>query len=108
MEILRFTNVNDLREHIFRSPLEQHILLQIDDKEVTISPESVRRLQELASDTDSTLTYCGYREELPGGGFENHPVIDYQPGSVRDDFDFGSLVLLNAADVLPATEDFGE
>ena len=108
MEILRFTNVNDLREHIFRSPLEQHILLQIDDKEVTISPESVRRLQELASDTDSTLTYCGYREELPGGGFENHPVIDYQPGSVRDDFDFGSLVLLNAADVLAATEDFGE
>lgn len=24
-----------------------------------------------------------------------HPVIDYQPGSIRDDFDFGSVVLLN-------------
>ena len=25
-----------------------------------------------------------------------HPVIDYQAGSLRDDFDFGSLVLINA------------
>lgn len=26
-----------------------------------------------------------------------HPVIDYQPGSLRDDFDFGSLLLYRAA-----------
>lgn len=25
-----------------------------------------------------------------------HPVIDYQVGSIRDDFDFGSLVLIDA------------
>ena len=36
----------------------------------------------------------------------NHPLIQYAPGSVRDDFDFGAFVLLNAADVLTATEDF--
>ena len=35
-----------------------------------------------------------------------HPVTDYQFGSVRDDFDFGSVVLLNAADVLAASEEF--
>lgn len=107
MEIIKYTTVDDLREHIFRSPLEQHVLVQVDDKHIEISPESIRRLQELASDTDSTLTYCNYRERLPDGSLEDHPVIDYQPGSVRDDFDFGSLVLLNAADVLAATEDFG-
>lgn len=108
MNIIKFTNVNALREHIFRSPLEQHVLLQIGDREVEMTEEAKRRLEELASDTDSTLTYSAYREELPDGTFENHPVIDYQPGSVRDDFDFGSLILLNAADVLAATEDFGE
>lgn len=108
MDIVKFTNVNELREHIFRSAPEQHILLQIDDKEVEITAESIRRLEELAADIDSTLTYCHYRERMPDGSLQDHPVIDYQPGSVRDDFDFGSLVLLNTADFLSATEDFAD
>lgn len=106
MNILRFTTVNALREHIFRSGLEQYVLLQLDDKKIDISPAAMRRLQETAAEIDSTLTYSYYREVLPDGTLENHPVIDYQPGSVRDSFDFGSLVLLNAADILAATEDF--
>lgn len=106
MKIIQFTTVGDLREEIFRSPLEQYILVQLDHKKLTITNESMKRLVELASDIDSTLTYCYYREILPDGSIENHPVIDYQPGSLRDDFDFGSLVLLNCADVLSATEDF--
>lgn len=106
MDIVKFTNVNDLREHIFHSPLEQHVLLQIDDKHIEISEAAKRRMEELAADIDSTMTYCHYRERMPDGSLQDHPVIDYQPGSVRDDFDFGSLVLLNAADVLSATEDF--
>lgn len=108
MKIVKFTNVNDLREEIFRSPLEQHVLVQVDNKHIDISPESMRRFEELATEIDSTMTYSHYRERLPDGTLEDHPVIDYQPGSVRDDFDFGSLVLLNAADVLAATEDFTE
>lgn len=104
MKIIRFTNINDLREAIFRSPLEEHVLVQLDDKKIDISSEGLRRLQDVATDTDATITYSHYRERLPDGKLEDHPVIDYQPGSVRDDFDFGSLVLINAADVLAATE----
>lgn len=106
MDIVKFTNVNDLREHIFRSAPEEHILLQIDDRNVDIPEASIRRMEELAGDIDSTLTYSHYRERLPDGSLTDHPVIDYQPGSVRDDFDFGSLVMLNTADILSATEDF--
>ncbi len=106
MKIIRFRNVNSLREEIFRSPLEQYVLLQIDDKHIELDANCVQRLTEVASDIDSTFTYCYYRERLDNGSIENHPVNDYQPGSVRDDFDFGSIVLLNAADVLAATEDF--
>lgn len=106
MNIIRFKNVNDLREQIFRSPLEQHILIQLDDKNVEITKNALRRFENLAAETDSTLTYSHYRERHPDGKIENHPVIDYQPGSLRDDFDFGSLVMLNAADVLAASEDF--
>lgn len=28
---------------------------------------------------------------------ERHPTIDYQTGSIRDDFDFGQLVLIRAS-----------
>lgn len=108
MDIIRFTNINALREEIFRSPLEQFVLVQIDDKKIELDPHCIHRLTEMASDVDSTLTYCYYRDRLPDGSLVNHPVIDYQPGSVRDDFDFGSLVLLNAADVLAASEDLSE
>lgn len=106
MNIIRFENVNALREAIFRSPLEQYVLIRLDDREITLDPIFYNRVVESASEIDATLTYCWFRERQGDGSLLDHPVNDYQPGSVRDDFDFGPLVLLNAADVLSATEHF--
>ena len=108
MNIIRFTTLDALREEIFRAPLEQFVLVQLDDRRLELDDNCIHRLTEIASDIDSTLTYCHYRERHPDGSVTNHPVIDYQPGSLRDDFDFGPLVLLNAADVLAATENCSE
>lgn len=105
MNIIKFKDVSSLREEILRTPLEQFVLIQIGEKEIELDDHCIQRLTEVASDIDSTLTYCYYRDRLPDGTVTDHPVIDYQPGSVRDDFDFGPLILLNAADVLAATED---
>ncbi len=106
MELIRFKTVNELRERIFRTPLEQYVLLQLDDRNIQPDDNCFHRLLQVAEEVDSTLTYCWFRDRLPDGTIRNHPVNDYQPGSVRDDFDFGPMVLLNAADVLAATEDF--
>lgn len=108
MDIIQFTDINSLREEIFRAPLEQFVLIKVGDKNVEPDAHCIHRLTEVAADVDSTLTYCYYRDRHPDGTVVNHPVIDYQPGSVRDDFDFGPLILLNAADVLAATEDMSE
>lgn len=105
MKIIPFTNIQALREEIFRMPLEEFVLVKIGPREVELDEHCIHRLTELASDVDATLTYCYYRDRHPDGHVTDHPVIDYQPGSVRDDFDFGPLVLLNAADVLAASED---
>ncbi|MBD5349087.1 MAG: glycosyltransferase family 2 protein [Bacteroides sp.] len=105
MNIIEFKNIQALREEIFRAPLEQFVLIKIGPRNVELDPHCVQRLTEMASDVDSTLTYCYFRDRLPDGTVVDHPVNDYQPGSVRDDFDFGPLVLLNAADVLAASED---
>lgn len=105
MKIIQFTNIRNLREEILRMPLEQFILVKIGPCEVVLDSNCVHRLTELASDVDCTLTYCYFRDRLPDGSIELHPVNDYQPGSVRDDFDFGPLIMLNVADVLAASDD---
>lgn len=107
-KVYRFKNVNDLREVIFNSPLKQYILVKLDDREVTMMPHAVRRMRQIAEDSDAAMVYSSYKEVLEDGSIVKHPLIEYQPGSLRDDFDFGPVVLLNIADVLAASEDFDD
>lgn len=107
MKLIRFTNVNDLRDQICKNSLEQFVLVKLDDKEITFDHNFLSRLEEVATDSDASITYCHYREK-DGDNISLHPVIDYQFGSIRDDFDFGSVVLLNAADVLASSESFSD
>lgn len=105
MKLIRFTDVDALRDEIFKNSLEQFILVQLDDKKVTFDSNFQQRMEEVAADSDASITYCWFREK-DGDKISLHPVNDYQFGSVRDNFDFGSVVLLNAADVLAASEAF--
>lgn len=105
MKITRFSNVESLRDEIFKNSLEQFILVQLDDKKITFDSNFLQRMEEVASDSDASITYCWFREKHDDKLIP-HPLNDYQFGSVRDDFDFGSVVLLNAADVLAASEFF--
>lgn len=107
MKIIRFKNINTLRDEILNGGLEQFVVLQLDDRIVKLDDNYFQRMEEIASDADSTITYCNYREEH-NGEITLHPVIDYQFGSVRDDFDFGPLVMINVADALAASEDMAE
>jgi hypothetical protein len=43
------------------------------------------------------MVYGDYREKADTGGEVLHRVCDYQPGSVRDDFDFGAIMLFPAS-----------
>lgn len=106
--MIQFTNVSQLKEDIFRSGLEQFVLVKIGHKDVRMYENAEHRMRDLAAICDVPVTYAWYREVDPDGNVSDHPTIDYQLGSVRDDFDFGSLLLLNAADVLAATEDFDQ
>lgn len=105
MKLIRFTNVDELRDEIFKNSLEQFILVKLDDRKIYLDDNFMHRMEEVASDSDASITYSYYREK-EGDRVTLHPVSDYQFGSVRDDFDFGSVVLLNAADVLAASEGF--
>lgn len=104
----KFTTVEEFKKHIFSSPLDQYVLVQIGPGEVTLKPECEHRMRQVAEDTDAAMVYSSYQERLEDGSLMLHPVIRCQWGSVRDDFNFGSVVLINVADALAATEDFTE
>lgn len=106
--MVKFTNVEELRKHIFSMALEPYIMVQIGEGDVELKPECEARMRQVAEETDAAMVYSSYMEMLPDGRLESHPVIRYQWGSVRDDFDFGKVVMINVADALAATEDFTE
>ncbi len=104
--MIQFENISQLREEIFQNGLDQFIVIKLGHKEVKMYPHAEKRMRELAEICDVPFTYAWYREVADDGTVSNHPTIDYQLGSMRDDFDFGSVIMLNAADVLNASEDF--
>ena len=54
----------------------------------------LHRMVQIAADTGAVLAYADRFNQGADGQVQEAPVIDYQPGSLRDDFDFGSVVLI--------------
>ena len=55
---------------------------------IRLGQGTLERLLRVANDSGAAMVYADR---------QGHPVIDYQPGSVRDDFDFGSLWLVRTS-----------
>ena len=56
---------------------------------------TLERFLRVADDTDAVMVYADHYKMVESK-MEKHPVIDYQSGSLRDDFDFGSLWCIKA------------
>jgi glycosyltransferase, group 2 family len=57
---------------------------------------ALERLLQIAQDTNAGLVYADHYQ-VKDGELVKAPVIDYQNGSLRDDFDFGSVLFFDAA-----------
>lgn len=66
----------------------EYTLLTLDRRPLLTADR--RRMEQVARDTDAAMVYGDY--STPAGPV---PVIELQEGSVRDDFDFGPVVLVN-------------
>ena len=60
---------------------------------------ALERFLRTADDTGAVMVYSDYYS-LEEGALTKHPAIDYQAGSLRDDFDFGSLWLIKSQALL--------
>ena len=54
-----------------------------------------RMTQIIQSSSENAMVYADHYQ-LVDGVLKQAPVIDYQQGSLRDDFDFGSVLLFNS------------
>lgn len=71
-----------------------YALLYLKQSPLTLGYQAIERMLQVAEATDASMVYADHYS-VEGGKTVKHPVIDYQLGSIRDDFDFGSVVLLN-------------
>ena len=85
---------------------EDYLLLVLPGSRVELGQQALERFVHLAEDTGAGLLYSDFRERRAAETIE-HPLIDYQAGSIRDTFDFGSVVLIARHAVQRAIGDHG-
>src|SRR5262249_33859848 len=83
-----------------------YLLLILPGGRVELGARAPERLVQVAEDVDAAFVYSDFRQQN-GAEVADHPLIDYQLGSIRDNFDFGSAILLSRKEVVKALRDHG-
>jgi len=90
-----FTGSETVRE-IVSNTSSEFVLILLNDIPVELNQFAVERFMEVAEPTGAGIVYSDFYELLNDGHI-SHPLINYLPGSMRDDFDFGSLILFKTS-----------
>lgn len=86
----------------------RYIFLNTGNAVLKYEEASIRRFINVAEDTGADMLYSDHYDKKADGIIEKHPVIDYRKGSLRDDFDFGSLWCLRAESFIKAVVSMSE
>jgi len=69
-----------------------YILIYTKTFRLDLGKFALERMVQVCEDTGAGMVYSDFFENK-NGNLSPHPVIDYQAGSLRDDFNFGSVML---------------
>ena len=103
-EVSAFVTLHALKDSLYQTTTIQEIAMETRGEYCLLITKStplklhylaLERLQQIAEDTKAGLVYADHYQ-LKDDKCVNAPVIDYQQGSLRDDFDFGSVLLFNS------------
>ena len=73
------------------------VALVVKDAALELGSGALERMVQVACDSNAAMVFADRYEKKRNQDqwiIERHPAIDYQLGSIRDDFDFGSLWLV--------------
>ncbi|HLP15995.1 MAG TPA: glycosyltransferase family 2 protein [Bacteroidota bacterium] len=85
----------------------KYLLFISQTQEVVLGQRALPRFTDVAQQTNAGIVYSDYHEIKSGVRLE-HPVNDYQFGSIRDNFEFGPMLLFSTAAVKKAYAKFGK
>lgn len=96
--VIQIDNLNSTStfQQIARYADTPYTLLYTKISPLEIGYRGIERMADYLFEGETSLVYADYYE-WKNNELIPHPVIDYQLGSVRDDFDFGSVLLFDTA-----------
>jgi hypothetical protein len=83
-----------LIRRIIAGSRSDYLLFILPGEKLHWNVRAFERLIHTASDTAAGLVFSDYRDQ-ENSGLSDHPLIDYQAGSIRDNFDFGGAFLVS-------------
>ena len=87
----RFPDTHLLRQ-MAEETEEEYILFYLGNSLCQFNPYATERLLQAAELSQAVMVYSDF-SETKSGKILPHPTVDYRPGSLRDDFDFGPVLL---------------
>jgi hypothetical protein len=84
----------------------KYLLLFLGHQQISIEPKTLKKILGKAESMSAGLVYSDFYEESERRR-TLHPLNDYQTGSVRDDFDFGVMILFSIPAVRRALKKYG-
>lgn len=93
---------------------EKYLLLYTKDQPLDMGMFALDRILAIAEDTKADMLYADHYQMVNTGDSgpvrKKHPLIDCQKGALRDDFDFGSVIVFRSSSFRRAvkvmTEDY--
>ncbi len=84
----------------------EYLLLLLESTLMPIEPNTLRKFLSAAESNKAGIVYSDFYEQV-GHQKTLHPVNDYQLGSVRNEFDFGALMLFSTSAIRKALKTYG-
>lgn len=95
--------MSDTLRQVAALATDPYCFLHTGTGRITWGEEAPERWLSIAEMTGSTLLYADHARRREGKRIP-HPLAEYQLGSLRDDFDFGPLLLLRSEEMRQAVD----
>jgi len=99
IDLPKYVSSTSTVREILSSTSAEYLLFNISGREVNLTDESLARMLDAAKATGAGMVYSDYIKMTGPDSIIPAPLIDIQSGSLRDDFDFGAIVLVTRAGI---------
>lgn len=93
---------------IARESGKEPVVIRLTDDNITFTEGGHRRMEQVLRESGAVMVYSDYYTPAADGGYTARKLIEYQDGSLRDDFDFGRIVMVDPTRLREAAASIGD